>query len=138
MLANGVAVDALDEYLQMLEVSVLYSLKGFCREVLSEFGRKYMGEPTETDLKIILTFNASLGFPRCTSSIDRQHLEMNSCLIAWPEKLREKGNTPAVELGAICESKFWILGVNFVEPESLMDMNVLNTLKSLQKIFVGE
>lgn len=39
MLANGNAADALDEYLQMSDDSVLLSLKQFCEEVIELFRR---------------------------------------------------------------------------------------------------
>lgn len=82
MLAYGIASDELDEYLQISESCALESLKEFCKCIISDFGCEYMREPTEGDLKRILSINAARGFTGCIGSIDCQHWEWERCPIA--------------------------------------------------------
>lgn len=137
MLGYGVAADALDEYLQMSEDSVLLSVKGFCREVVRTFGQEYMREPNEADLMRIMGINAARGFPGCIGSIDCQHWEWKNCPIAWAGQFKGKEKKPTVVLEAICDGELWIWHAHFGCPGSLNDINVLDTSKTLRKIIAG-
>lgn len=90
MLSYVVAADTINEYLRILETSVLYSLKEFCQEVLAEFGVEYMRELTETCLKRTFSINASHSFPARMDSIDCHHREWKNCPIAWVRQFKEK------------------------------------------------
>ena len=94
MLAYGVAADALDEYIQMSEDSVLLSLKAFCEIVIEHFGEEYLREPAEEDLRRMMGINTGRGFPGCVGSIDCQHWEWKNCPIAWTGQFngKEKAN----------------------------------------------
>lgn len=71
-LAHGVAVNALDKYLQMPEKPVVYSFQKFRRKALAEFGIEYKWILTETDLKRVISVNASDVFPGCIDNMDCQ------------------------------------------------------------------
>lgn len=73
MLAYGTAADAQDEYLQMLDDSVLLAMKVFGESIVSQFEDKYLIVPTNQDLKCIMTINAARRLPGCVGSIDCQH-----------------------------------------------------------------
>ncbi|CDF34493.1 unnamed protein product [Chondrus crispus] len=68
MLCYESAADLLDEYLQMGEDSILTSMKSFCELVVSTFGKEYLREPDEQDLRRILSINAARGFPGCVGN----------------------------------------------------------------------
>lgn len=73
MLAYGLAADALDEYLQFPEDSVLLSTKSFCEQITNCFGSEYLRKPMESDRSRIMKMKAASGFPGCIGSIDCQH-----------------------------------------------------------------
>ena len=78
-----VAADALEEYMQMIEDSVMLSMKSFCGFVIEKFAAEYLREPTEKDLRLNFAINAERGFPGCIESIDCQHWEWETGPIAW-------------------------------------------------------
>lgn len=81
MLPYGEAADALDEYLQLSEDSVLLSTKAFWEDVIIFFGLEYLWEPTKEILVKILKLNAARGFPECVGSIVCHHWEWKNCPI---------------------------------------------------------
>lgn len=46
----------------MSEDSVVLSLKAFCKIVVQVFGKEYLREPTEDDLRRIMSINGARGF----------------------------------------------------------------------------
>lgn len=138
MLAYGGAADALDEYLQMSEDSIMLSTKEFCAAIVSEFKEEYMREPREEDLKRILKINAGRGFPGCIGSIDCQHWEWNKCPIAWVGQYKGKEKKPTIVLEAICDAELWIWHAFFGSPGSQNDINVLDHSPTIGKILAGE
>lgn len=73
MLANGIAADALDEYLEMSEDSVLLSLKEFCKHIVQLFKNEYLRAPSRQHLRRIMCINKQRGFSGCIGPIDCQH-----------------------------------------------------------------
>lgn len=138
MLAYGIAADALDEYLQMSEDSVLLSTKAFCEEVIAAFGEEYLREPTTTDLTRIMRVNAARGFPGCVGSIDCQHWEWRNCPMAWAGQFKGKEKKPTIVLEAICDGELWIWHAFFGSPGSMNDINILDNSKTMERIIAGE
>lgn len=137
MMAYGVAADALDEYLEMSEDSVLHSLKAFGKVIVAEFGQEYLREPTEEDLKRIMSINVARGFPGCIGSIDCQHWEWKNCPIAWAGQFKGKEKKPTIVLEAICDAELWIWHCFFGSPGSLNDINVLDHSTTIERILAG-
>lgn len=138
MLAYGVAADALDEYLQMSEDSVLLSLKEFCKLVVHLFQNEYLRKPTEQDLRRIMAINAARGFPGCVGCIDCQHWEWERCPIAWAGQYKGKGKKPTIVLEAISDGELWIWHAFFGSPGSLNDISIMDHSPTIDDIIAGE
>lgn len=75
MLAYGNAADALDEYLQMSDDTVLFSMKRFCQEFMIVFSEEYLRHLTEANMHRILCIHTACGLPGCLGGIDYPHCQ---------------------------------------------------------------
>jgi hypothetical protein len=83
ILVYGTAADAVDESVRISESSALDSLRRFFQAVCDAFGKEYGRQPTENDLRRILSINEMRGFPGCLGSIDCQHWQWERCPVAF-------------------------------------------------------
>jgi hypothetical protein len=70
--------------------SALQCMKMFSKEIVSRFSEEYLRQPTETDLKRIMSLYAARGFPACIECIDCQHYSWEACRIGLDGQF--KGN----------------------------------------------
>ncbi|XP_021753753.1 uncharacterized protein LOC110719157 [Chenopodium quinoa] len=73
MLAYGVVLDVVDEYLRIGQTTLRNALQHFCQGVISQFESEYLRKPTDEDLRRILHQNDLRGFPGMIGSIDCMH-----------------------------------------------------------------
>lgn len=138
MLAYGSTADAQDKYLQILDDSVLLSMKAFCERVVDVFGAEYRREPTEDDLMRIMRINAARGFPGCVGSIDCQHYEWKNCPVAWDGQFKGKEKKQNILMEAISDGELWIWLYFFGSPGSLNDINVMDHSTTIGAILFGK
>ncbi|XP_028077125.1 uncharacterized protein LOC114279120 [Camellia sinensis] len=73
MLAYGVSVDFMDEYLRIGESTAMKSLKKFFKAVVAIFSNEYLRSPNNDDIARLLAVGESCSFPRMLGSIDCMH-----------------------------------------------------------------
>jgi hypothetical protein len=73
MLAYGVTVDFMDEYVRIGESTAMKSLKKFVKAVISIFSEEYLRSPNNKDIARLLADGESRGFPGMLGSIDCMH-----------------------------------------------------------------
>lgn len=138
MLAYGAAADALDEYLQLSEGSVLQSVKEFAKLFEGNFKDEYLRETNEADPRRIMSINECRGFPVGIGSIDCQHWRWKNCPVTWAGQLKGEDKKPTVVLEAICDGELWISNAHFGSPGSLNDINILDTSETIKNIIEGK
>lgn len=94
MLAYGVAAEALDEYLQMSEDSILLSLKEFCEWIVELFQEEYLPKPTEQDLKRIMAINAAGDSQGVLVRLTANILSGKCALSHGVGSIKERGRNP--------------------------------------------
>ncbi|XP_028083160.1 uncharacterized protein LOC114284465 [Camellia sinensis] len=70
MLAYGVAVDFMDEYLRIGESTAMKSLYYFVKAMVEIYSDQYLRSPNNNDIARLLAVGKSHGFPRMLGSID--------------------------------------------------------------------
>jgi hypothetical protein len=70
MLADGVAIYLVDEYICMSESTCIEAMYNFCRVITVVFGEVYLREPNLEDTQRLLSINEKRGFPGMLGSID--------------------------------------------------------------------
>ncbi|XP_059649892.1 uncharacterized protein LOC132295600 [Cornus florida] len=64
MLAHGIPIDVVGEYVRIGESTTIEFLKRFCVGIISIYGEEYLRLPTETDISRLLWEGKKRGFPR--------------------------------------------------------------------------
>jgi hypothetical protein len=75
VLAYGVAVDLVDEYMRMSESTCIDSMYNFCRAIILVFDDEYLREPNMEDTQQLLSINEKRGFLGIFGSIDCMYWE---------------------------------------------------------------
>ncbi|KAK9281229.1 hypothetical protein L1049_004124 [Liquidambar formosana] len=70
MLAYGLAVDVVDDYVRIGESTTIESLKKFVKVVIGVFGDEYLRSPNNTNVARLLAEGESCGFPGMLGSND--------------------------------------------------------------------
>ena len=73
ILAYGVTVDFMDEYVRIGENTTMMSLKKFVAAVFDIFLEEYLRSPNNEDIARLLTNGQSRRFPGMLGSIDCMH-----------------------------------------------------------------
>ncbi|GAB2297867.1 hypothetical protein Dimus_038496 [Dionaea muscipula] len=73
MLAYGVSVDHVDEYVRIGESTTLESLTKFVKSMIAIFSDEYLCSPNENDIARLLAIGNSRGFSGMLGSIDCMH-----------------------------------------------------------------
>ena len=73
MLAYGVMIDLMDEYVQIGESAAMESLKKFVAIVVDIFSEEYLRSPNNEDIAKLLAHGESCGFLGMLGSIDCMH-----------------------------------------------------------------
>jgi hypothetical protein len=83
ILAYGLPVDAVNEYVQIAESTARESLEHFCHAVISAFGKEYLRSPNTTDVAHLQQEGEACGFSGMLSSINCMHWEWSRYPSAW-------------------------------------------------------
>jgi hypothetical protein len=116
MLAYGVFVDFLYDYVRMVECTIIESLKHFVKAVVDFFGDKYLRAPNAQDTARLMAMNSARGFPGMLGSIDCMH---------WRGAYTGHKDGSTMILEAVASQDLWIWHSFFRLPGSLNDINVL-------------
>ena len=125
MLAYGVAVDAVDDYVRIGESTAIESLKRFVRAVVAIFSNEYLRSPNNDDIARLLAMGTNRGFPGMLGSIDCMHWKWKNCPTAWKGMYSGHVHEPTIILEAVASYDLWIWHAFFGLPGSHNDINVL-------------
>ena len=125
MLAYGVAVDAVDDYVRIGESTAIESLKRFVRAVVAIFSNEYLRSPNNDDIARLLAVGTNRGFPGMLGSIDCMHWKWKNCPTAWKGMYSGHVHEPTIILEAVASYDLWIWHAFFGLPGSHNDINVL-------------
>lgn len=129
MIAYGTPADCQDEQWQIGETTIDKAMKCFCRVMIQEFGDHYLNRtPSLAEKNRILAKSASRGFPGCFASWDCKHFVRDKCPVALQgqHKGHADGGKYTKILEAIADDSCYLWFVNFGDPGSLNDINVLD------------
>lgn len=73
MLAYGLPVDCVDEYVKIAKSTAIEAFKKFCRGVVHIFEAKYLRFSNEVDVARLLHEGSQRGFSRMLGSLDCMH-----------------------------------------------------------------
>ncbi|XP_057755371.1 uncharacterized protein LOC130974513 [Arachis stenosperma] len=85
MLAYGVGVDAVDDYVHIGESTTIECLEKFIECVISVFEDEYLRKPKPNDVQRLLQMADGRGFPGMLGSIDCMHWQWKNCPKAWKD-----------------------------------------------------
>lgn len=83
VLAYGLPIDMVDEYIQIGQTTTRDCLSRFCRAIISCFSERYLRITNQADMASLLSVNADRGFPGMLGSIGCMHWEWRNCPTAW-------------------------------------------------------
>ncbi|KAL3610457.1 hypothetical protein D5086_001477 [Populus alba] len=83
ILAYGIFVYLIDEYLRIRETIVIESLRAFIKAIIEVFGDWYLKAPNEVDICRLLSIEEQRGFSGMFWSIDYMHWKWKKCPITW-------------------------------------------------------
>ncbi|XP_038715002.1 uncharacterized protein LOC120008691 [Tripterygium wilfordii] len=126
MIAYGVTVDFMDEYVRIGESTTIASLKKFTRPIISIFGAEYLRSPNSNDIARLLAIGENRGFPGMLGSIDCIHWKLKNCPSAWKGKYTGHIHEPTLILEAIASYDLWIWHTFFGMQGALNDISVLD------------
>ena len=101
MLAYGVAIDFMDEYVRIGESIAIESLKKFVKAVVDIFSKEYLRSPNNEDIARILANGERRGFPGMLGSIDCMHWKWKNCPTAWKSQYSGHIREPTIVLEAV-------------------------------------
>jgi Plant transposon protein len=139
-LAYGDAYDREDENLQISETALSQLTKQFCRLVVKEFGPQYLNRPpTFEERQVIGARMARYGFPGCLGSWDCKHFNWKNCpmRLAGQHKGHAEGGKTTLIMEAFADYRRYLWYVNFDDPGSLNDLNVLDKSSIVSELLNG-
>jgi hypothetical protein len=128
-LAYGDAYDRLDEQLQVSESSMSDICKQFNSLMIKEFGPQYLNRcPTKEERQVMSTIMERKGFPGAICSWDCKHFTWKNCpaRLAGQHQGHAEGGKKTLILESIGDFRRYLWHVNFGDPGSLNDLNVLD------------
>ena len=125
MLAYGVTVDFMDEYVRIWENIAMISLKKFVAAVFDIFLEEYLRLPNNEDIARLLTNGQSHGFLGMLESIDCMHWKWKNCLVAWKRMYCDHIRELTIVLEAMISYDLWIWHSFFGLLGSNNDINIL-------------
>jgi hypothetical protein len=138
MLASGACADRADWELGISDSSALECMKIFSEEIVLRFRKEHLRQPTETDLKRIMSLYAARGFPGCIGCVDCQHYQWEACPIGLAVHFKGREAKSTLVLEGISDAELWIWHVFFGSPGSMNDINVLDNSTTMEKVIAGE
>ena len=125
MLAYGVAIDLMDEYVQIGESIAMESLKKFVATVVDIFSEEYLRSPNNEDIAKLLAHGESREFSGMLGSIDCIHWKWKNCPVAYKGQFSGYIREPTIILEAVASYDLCIWHDFFGLPGSNNDINVL-------------
>jgi len=138
ILAYGLPLDAVDEYVQIGTSTAREALNHFCSAVIAAFGEEYLHSPTPVDVARLLQEGERQGFPGMLGSIDCMHWEWRNCPTAWKGMFTGRGKRPSMILEAVASHDLWIWHAYFGLLGSCYDINVLQRSPIFSAYIRGE
>ena len=108
MIAYGVVVDFMDEYVQIGESTAIESLKKFVKAVVDLFSKEYLRFLNNEDIARLLVNGERRGFPGMLGSIDCMHWKWKNCPIAWKSQYSGHICEPTIVLETVASFDLWI------------------------------
>jgi Plant transposon protein len=139
-LAYGDAYDREDENLQMSESTLSQLTKQFSKLIIEEFGKQYLNRPpTLEERQVIGARMATRGFPGCLGSWDCKHFNWKNCpmRLAGQHKGHAEGGKTTLIMEAFADYRRYLWYVNFDDPGSLNDLNVLDKSSIVYELLKG-
>ena len=139
-LAYGDAYDREDENLQMSETTLSQLTKQFSKLIIQEFGKQYLNRPpTLEERQVIGARMATRGFPGCLGSWDCKHFNWKNCpmRLAGQHKGHAEGGKTTLIMEAFADYRRYLWYVNFDDPGSLNDLNVLDKSSIVYELLQG-
>jgi len=128
-LGYGEAYDRLDEHLQISESALSKICKKFNSLVIKEFGPQYLNRcPTKEEREVMSAIMKGKGFPGAMCSWDCKHFTWKNCpmRLAGQHQGHSEGGKKTLILESIADFRRYLWYVNFGDPGSLNDLNVLD------------
>jgi hypothetical protein len=126
ILAYGLPLDAVDEYVRIGESTARKTLRHFCRAVIDVFGPTYLRKPNAADVARLLQQGEDCGFPGKLGSMDCMHWPWRNCPTSWKGQFTGRNKHPSLILEAVASHDLWIWHAYFGMPGSNNDINVLH------------
>jgi Plant transposon protein len=139
-LAYGDSYDREDENLQIGETTLSKLTKQFCKRIIEEFGKQYLNRPpTLQERQVIGDMMARKGFPGCLGSWDCKHFNWKNCpmRLAGQHKGHAEGGKTTLIMEAFADYRRYLWYVNFDDPGSLNDLNVLDKSSIVYELLQG-
>ncbi|ESR52447.1 hypothetical protein CICLE_v10024156mg, partial [Citrus x clementina] len=83
MIAYGVSVDFIDEYVRIGKSTAIESLKKLVRPVFEIFSNEYLRSPNTNDIARLLAEGEQRGFPGMLESLACMHWKWKNYPMAW-------------------------------------------------------
>jgi hypothetical protein len=125
ILAYGLPVDAVDEYVRIGESTTRETLNHFCAAIINVFRQQYLRAPNSDDIVRILEVNVCHGWPGILGSIDCMHWAWRNCSAAWKGQFTGHGKYRTMIREAIATHDLWIWHAYFGMPGGCNDIYVL-------------
>jgi len=136
MLAYGVAVDCVDEYLKIGASTALQCLKKFTSCIVEVFREQYLRKPNQANVNCLLQVVEICDFSSMLGSIDCMHREWKNCPMAWRVSFQKQVyKVPIIILEAVASCDLCIWHAFFGLPRSLNDINVLDRSPIFQEMY---
>jgi Plant transposon protein len=87
------------------------------------------------NLRRILKIKANCSFPGCVGPIDSLHWSWEACPIQFADQFKCKEKKPTIVLEAVADGECWIWHAAFGYPGSLNDLNILDMISTMGRIF---
>jgi len=136
----GDAMDRDDENLQISESSLHDISKMFSKMIIAEFGPQYLNRcPTKEEREIISRAMSRKGFPGGLGSWDCKHYRWNNCplRLAGQHQGHGQGGSATLIMESISDFRRYFWYVNFGDPGSLNDLNVLDKSSIVGSMYNG-
>ena len=131
MLAYGVTIDFVNDYVRIGESTAMKCLKKFIAIVVDIFSEEYLRSPNNEDIARLLAHGQSLGFSGVLGSIDCMHWKWKTCPTAWRGMYCGHIHEATIILEVVALYDLWIWHSLFGLPWSNNDNNVLECENSI-------
>jgi len=136
MLAYGITVDCIDEYLKIGASTPLACMKKFALSVIEVFREEYLRKPNQAGVDSLLQVGEAYDFLGMLGSIDYMHWEWKNCPAGWKASFQKKlYRVLAIILETVASYDLWIWHAFFGLSGSYNDINVLDCSSVFQKLY---